>query len=410
MDTAHTIVDSSANRETFYVSMTRGKHSNRAYVVVDEDGTFGDPTATGITKSWREILDRVVLTSGADLAAHDTQREEADRIGSIRQLVDEYQTLTAHELEREYFPTLQELGLIADETVESPYLGPLLANMRRLDVIGKPVPETLTKLLNAHDLGDARDVLAVLHNRVRVHLEDLAELDQGHTDYGQAVKNSGFFVDDDSNRVATLRLYRALRVIEATGADVERVLHDASMSMPKGQIDNAAAYLTAILQREYRISDSDLKPRVKDRKLAHGALIAGIVEKAPTFQDEEFVAALHDREIAIQLRAEYLVDQALNNNEPWLKHLGTPQPGFEEDWRKRAVTVACYRDLYGVHGDDPLGHEMSHSRNRERDRHLAESILRPTSQPAQVKTGTDSPPYPMTAFRPEPTRHISPGQ
>lgn len=397
VDTAHTIVDSSANRETFYVSMTRGKHSNRAYVVVDEDGTLGDPTATGITKSWRELLDRVVLTSGGDLAAHDTQRAEADRIGSIRQLVDEYQTLTAHELEREYFPTLQELGLIADENVESPYLGPLLANMRRLEVIGKPVPETITQLLAERDLGDARDVLAVLHNRVRHHLEDLAELDQGRTDYGRSVTRTGVAVDDDNNRAALLRLYRALRVIEATGADAEHVLRDTAASMPNSNIDNAAAYLTAMLQREYRINDSDLKPRVHDRKLAHGALIAGIVEESPKFQDAEFTAALHDREIAIQLRAEYLVDQAIGDNEPWLKHLGAPQPGFEEDWRARAVTVACYRDLYSVQGDDPLGREMAHSRNRERDRQMAEAALRQNLRPEQIRPATVPPAYTMPA-------------
>lgn len=291
VDTAHTIVDSSASRETFYVAMTRGKLSNRAYVIQDEAGQYGDAAATGMSRTWRETLDHVVLNRSGDVAAHDTLAEEAERIGSIRQLVAEYETLTTDQLERAYLPVLADLDLVDPQNRESPYLGPVLANLRRLENAGGNIPDTVTRLLSERDLGDARDVLAVLHYRLSTHLEG--------------------GIDAHTN------------------------------------------------QRTQGAADH----------------IAGLIERAPDFGDPEFTEALQDRELAIQLRAELLVDRALQDNEPWLQELGTPITGGETEWRRRAVTVACYRDLYGVDTDNALGREHAHARNRERDRQIAAAAL-----------------------------------
>lgn len=285
VDTAHTIVDSSASRETFYVAMTRGKHSNRAYVIVDEDGQLGDHAAIGMARSWRDTLEHVVMNRGGDVAAHDTLTEEAERIGSVRQLAAEYQTLVADQLEREYLPVLSQLGLIDPQNPESPYLGPVLANLRRLDQHGQDIPTTITQLLQQRELGDARDILAVLHYRIANRLETFHE----------------------------------------------------------GEAD--------------------------------ATLIAGLIERAPHFDDPDFTQALDGRAAAIQLRAEMLVDQAEREEAHWLTALGTPLPGGEAEWRRRAVTVACYRDLYGVDSDDALGREHAYARNRERDRQIAVSAL-----------------------------------
>ncbi|MFV0433833.1 MAG: MobF family relaxase [Leucobacter sp.] len=375
VDTAHTIVDSSASRETFYVAMTRGKQSNRAYVVVDQDHQLGDATAIGMSRTWRETLEQVVLRRGGDIAAHDTLAEEAERIGSIRQLAAEYQTLVADQLEKEYLPVLADLELIERDSPESPYLGPVLANLRRIDQAGEHVPSTITRLLEGRDLGDARDVLAVLHYRLASHLEDRREFER-YDAYAPMLHAFGIDVDHDLEPHRALRFYRTLAVVEdLAGADLEGSIRAALESIDRGRSRDLVSQLGHVIRRTHGIDDDAVQPPTEIRAPSNGRLIAGIIERAPAFTDAEFVAALEDRELAIQLRAEMLVDQALRDGNAWIEALGEPAPGNEADWRRRAVAVACYRDLYGVHTDEPLGRVHAHARNRERDRQLASTAL-----------------------------------
>lgn len=290
VDTAHTIVDSTASRETFYVAMTRGKHSNKAYVVADDTGQLGYAVATGMSRTWRETLEHVVMNRGGDIAAHDTLFDESERIGSILQLAAEHQSLVADVLERTYLPVLTELDLVDPQAPESPYLGPVLANLGRLQQ--RDVRKTIKQLLESRDTGDARNVLAVLHYRLADHLEK-------HPELMDAVRHSK-----------------------------------------------------------------------RDR-----GRIAGIIEAAPNLEyDVDMEPAIRDREHAIQLRAELLVDQAIGDRSPWVEQLGPIVSGGEAEWRNRAVTVACYRDLYGVDTDDPLGRE-SRGRVRHQHRSIAEAAL-----------------------------------
>lgn len=378
VDTAHTIVDNSASRETFYVAMTRGKLSNRAYVIDDQDMQLGDKASHGMSQTWRDTLERVVTTRGGDLAAHDTLNAEAERIGTIRQLYAEYQTLTADQLEREYTPVLRELGLLEDETIEPPYLGPLLANLRRLEVRGLQVPDTVQTLLAERDLSDANDVLAVLHNRVRNHLTDLDELSAGDRQYGGLIDTLQL---DQSNAKPrdTIRLYRALELIKQLGADPEEVARNILGAVDRPTIHDETGYLTSALVNRYRLTPQELKKPIQGISTSDAPRIAGLLEYSPQFGDAEFEKAISDRAQAIQLRAEFLVDQAIARNDTWITELGAPTPGLEEEWRARAVTVACYRDLYSVDSESALGQAHTHGRNRERDRALATRALQQTT-------------------------------
>ncbi|MFD5600802.1 MobF family relaxase [Leucobacter sp. NPDC058333] len=402
VDTAHTIVDSSASRETFYVAMTRGKQSNRAYVVVDENGEMGDPAALGMSRTWRETLEHVVMKKGGDIAAHDTLHDEAERIGSIRQLAAEYQTLTADQLEREYIPVLARLNLVDPKSPDSPYLGPVLANLLRLESRGRDVPGTITELLASRDLDGARDVLAVLHYRLNTHLEDLRE----HEVYGRfAPLLKPFGITANETR-SDLKLGRMLTALEgAADTSLEDAVRGALERMDRGSTRDVAARLAHLLRTQYGL-DPDALTAPEDLRSATAAhYVAGLIEVAPDFGDPDFAEALKDRELAIQLRAELLVDRAIADEEPWLKALGNVLPGAESEWRQRAVTVACFRDLYGVDTDEPLGREHAHARNRERDRQIAAAALRVTPQyqpqPTVVST-TSTPEY-------EPAQSSSPG-
>lgn len=375
VDTAHTIVDSSASRETFYVAMTRGKLSNRAYVIQDEAGQFGDAAATGMSRTWRETLDHVVLNRSGDVAAHDTLTEEAERIGSIRQLVAEYQTLTADQLERAYLPVLADLNLVDPQNPESPYLGPVLANLRRLEHAGGNIPDTVTRLLSERELGDARDVLAVLHYRLNTHLEDAREL-HAYGDYTPMLHSFGIDVDEHADPRATLRFYRTLAAVDDhTHGGLEATVRAGLERVDRAQSRDLVTQLGHILRHEHGIDPNDLDAPTTLRALGAANHVAGLIERAPDFGDPEFTEALKDRELAIQLRAELLVDRAIQDHEPWLQELGDPITGGEAEWRRRAITVACYRDLYGVDTDQALGREHAHARNRERDRQIAAAAL-----------------------------------
>jgi conjugative relaxase-like TrwC/TraI family protein len=94
-DTAHAVVTATTTRENFYVSMTRGAHSNHAYVAVGREDVEhavphpGDnPNITA-----RSILYGVLQHIGAELSAHETIAAEQDRWGSIAQLAAEYDTI-----------------------------------------------------------------------------------------------------------------------------------------------------------------------------------------------------------------------------------------------------------------------------------------------------------------------------
>lgn len=290
VDTAHAIVDDSSSRENFYVAMTRGKHGNHAYVITADPNEDTEQLSPGVApRTWEDILERVVLNRSGDQSAHEIQEDELERMSSIRQLAAEYQTIHAGVLEDRYLPLLESLDLVDHETLESPYLGPLLANLNRLDHAGENTRDLVAQILNSRGMNDARNPLAVLHFRIGDYLDTHPEI-----------------------------------------APQER--------------------------------------------------IAGLIPSAIGTLDPDTTKALDERAAAMQLRAEFLVDQAIADEAAWITDLGEMIPGHEHEWRARAVAVACYRDLYSVTGDDALGTAFGHSQNRNEDRtHISPYLARAQS-------------------------------
>lgn len=386
VSTAHAIVDASATRETFYVAMTRGKLSNRAYVIVDQDATLGDKASLGMVTGWRDVLERVVTTRGGDTAAHSTLDDEAERIGSIRQLAAEHQTLVAHQLERIYSPLLEHMGLLKPEQ-DSPYLGPLLANMRRVAAAGYE-PETVINLLvQEKSLEGARDNLAVLHHRLAGFLEDVHELNSFDPEYAPMLDRFRIAPASMADRGSSLHLYRTLDALRTLGEDPEEALREVLLSVDRQKITDPIIYVSVRLRKLHGIEADHVEVDETRRAPMPSSLIAGLIEPATPFESPDFDEAIADRERAIQLRAELLVDRAVSNGEAWLSGLGEPDPADMEEWRRRAVTVACFRDLYSVDGDNPLGQEHAQAKNRERDRHLALQALSVVATPEYSSTG-----------------------
>ncbi|MCS3427591.1 MobF family relaxase [Leucobacter aridicollis] len=375
VDTAHAIIDSTASRETFYVAMTRGKYSNRAYVVDDEDNVLGDNAALGMERDWKDTLEAVLRKQSAP-SAHQAATDEHERVSSIRQLAAEYQTLIAAQLEDRFLPLLTELGLIEGEAQESPYLGPVFANLRRAEQHGFDPQETIDHVLGGRETDSALQVLAVLHHRLGKFVDDQTELGYFTNEYGPMLHSFGI----DLNRKylgqyrSDLKLARTIAVLDQQGSTpVEAAVRDALEAVDRPDTRNLPARLEGILRTRHGLTEST--PVLAARHRPTGRLVAGLIDRAPASLDADLQDALNDREQAIQVRAEYLVDQAIANEEPWLAELGEPLPGAIEEWRRRAVTVACYRELYGVDSDTALGTEADGGQNRRRDHAFATAAL-----------------------------------
>lgn len=88
VDTTHTIVTSRMTREAFYVALTRGRLSNRAYV--DTDPACGDTdtlTPKRDLPSARQVLEKVLGNSGTEPSAHELQNRLAPRQSIVRSAV-----------------------------------------------------------------------------------------------------------------------------------------------------------------------------------------------------------------------------------------------------------------------------------------------------------------------------------
>ncbi len=161
----------------------------------------------------------------------------------------------------------------------------------------------------------------------------------------------------------------------ATDTTLEDAVRGSLERMDRGSTRDVAARLAHLLRTEYRI-DPDAPDHLRSTDTVHH--IAGLLEPASDLGDTDFGQAQKDRELAMQLRAELVVDRAIADKKPWLEALGEQLPRAETEWRRRAVIVACFRDLYGIGTDEPLGREHAHARNRECDRQIAGAALRIT--------------------------------
>lgn len=165
VDTAHVLVDESTPREIFYVGMTRGKDSNRAYVtagVADTDAT------RQLERGWRDVLESVLRSTGAETSATVTITREHERVSSIRQHAAEYETLAAHVAHERYGPLLAgTLGAqLHDQLQHHGGYDALVALIRRVDEQGLPVHELMSDAVRSRQLHDATDAAAVVHQRL----------------------------------------------------------------------------------------------------------------------------------------------------------------------------------------------------------------------------------------------------
>ena len=171
VDTAHVLVSSRTTKENLYVSMTRGRESNIAYVALDQpDDSHVSRPVDGETNA-RTVLCGVLQHSSAELSAHQTITAEHDTWSSIAQLAAEYDTIAAVAQRDRWVDLIRRSGLTesqADEVIVGDAFGPLTASLRRAEASGHAIDRLFPRLVAQRDLADAGDVAAVLQHRLRL--------------------------------------------------------------------------------------------------------------------------------------------------------------------------------------------------------------------------------------------------
>ncbi|MEX3509776.1 MobF family relaxase [Kocuria carniphila] len=170
VDTAHVLVESTTTRENFYVSMTRGKHSNRAYVILDRADEHAHPhPGDNPDATARSVLFGVLQHVGAELSVHEAITAEQEHWGSIAQLAAEYETIAAAAQRDRWATLIRSSGLTdeqADAAIESEAFGALTAELRRAEANHHDLGTLFPRLVAARGFTDADDIASVLHYRV----------------------------------------------------------------------------------------------------------------------------------------------------------------------------------------------------------------------------------------------------
>lgn len=167
VDTSHTVLTQGClTRELFYVGMTRGRERNTAYVC-ESDAAQDHVALDAAEPTWQEIIAEVLASQGAERTAHEVGEEERESNNSLYQLAAEYDYLAqifATEQLRAAVERTQS-GLAASLEA-SPSWGAGVAAWRRA-VVAEPLAAAATLDHAIRRPGDAKDLMAVIHARLR---------------------------------------------------------------------------------------------------------------------------------------------------------------------------------------------------------------------------------------------------
>ncbi|GAA5192287.1 hypothetical protein GCM10023346_13910 [Arthrobacter gyeryongensis] len=175
VDAGHTVVTQGGlTRELLYVSMTRGRGGNFAYIS-ENDPADHEPLDPPCQSSWQEILGEVLAADGAERTAHEVRDAEQLRTDSLERLSTEYDYLA------QIAATADLSGFLKthapsqlDELQHSPSWGAAVAAWRRATGISRPDAQRIVaKALEAS--ASAKDVTSVIHSRLRGFLSEMPE-------------------------------------------------------------------------------------------------------------------------------------------------------------------------------------------------------------------------------------------
>jgi hypothetical protein len=155
-------------REAFYVGMTRGRQANHAYVATADEPPENHQQQP--PQAAHEVLTGILSHTGTERSATETMRDELNAAGSLTRLVPMYEHMAQAAAADRWQNRLTDAGLDPVDipaVVASPAWPALVAALRRSDAQGLDTDTLLTASVNRAGLGDAHDITAVLHRRLR---------------------------------------------------------------------------------------------------------------------------------------------------------------------------------------------------------------------------------------------------
>ncbi len=173
VDSGHTVVTRGRlTRELLYVSMTRGRKGNYAYIS-ENDPLDHDALDPSVQPSWREIIGEVLAAESAERTAHEVRAAELSKADSLERLSAEHDYLAQIAAGEDLAAFLQSCapGRIG-ELQQSPSWGATVTAWRRSSSVSRPSAQR--RVVEALEAGaTARDVTSVIHCRLRSLLSGL---------------------------------------------------------------------------------------------------------------------------------------------------------------------------------------------------------------------------------------------
>ncbi|MGM9474725.1 MobF family relaxase [Pseudarthrobacter sp. YS3] len=190
VDTGHTVVTNGRlTRELLYVSMTRGRSGNFAYVSEgdDSDHPAVDPS---LQLSWRSILGEVLAAEGAERTAHEVREAERRKSDSLERLYAEYDYLAQIASAQGLKQCLNKHDDGSSlELEQSPSWGAAVAAWRKATAVSSQGAERVVEQ-TFRDTAGADDPAAVLSMRLRRSLGGMPTATPSPLDEALAISRS----------------------------------------------------------------------------------------------------------------------------------------------------------------------------------------------------------------------------
>jgi conjugative relaxase-like TrwC/TraI family protein len=161
VETSHSLVDPELSREALYVDLTRGVHSNVAYVVAEVPETDGQEAER--TNRFA-VLNNILQREDVQQSATEVQREERDAARSLARLEPIWADLVAREYAGRYHDRLREVAgeELAVAVAADDASGALWRRIRTADLAGLDVDSVIRDAVQQRELNTAESVAEVL--------------------------------------------------------------------------------------------------------------------------------------------------------------------------------------------------------------------------------------------------------
>ncbi|GAA1719341.1 MobF family relaxase [Kribbella yunnanensis] len=165
--TAHLVVTDHLTRALLYVGLTRGRHSNHAYIATHQPTP--DLHEPHPEQTMQDVLETVITNPGVELSAHEIMRQELDNATRLDRLIPIHEHLCQLDARTRFSNAVTSSGLDATsqaDLLSSPGCGALVTKLRHAESLGLTMPDLLRQAAGQSSIADAHDLAAVLHARV----------------------------------------------------------------------------------------------------------------------------------------------------------------------------------------------------------------------------------------------------